>query len=165
MLQRFLAAVLFAAFFLAATPAAFGQAAVSYGVAASKSAGTTAAAGKKMGDRTRKAAKDLDRRISRATVPSMEQNRRKLAEAAGDSPRKLKVESVPEKALVMVDGEPVGRTPLEVDVPEGTHRIRVAAAGYEPWVEDAVVEGDGEVALKADLKRTHQSSVTISFDD
>lgn len=165
MFPPFLATVLSIAFFLVAAPRAFGQAAVSYGIAASKSAGAAASAGKKMGDRARKTAKDLDRRITRATAPSMEQNRQKLAEAAGGSPRKLKVDSVPERAVVMVDGEPVGHTPLELEVPAGTHRLRVAVAGFEPWEQDAVVKADEDLVVKAELKRTHKSSITISFDD
>lgn len=150
---------------LSSAPVAFGQAAASYGVAASKSAGMTAAAGKKLGNQAKRSSKSLERRLSRATTSTMEQNRKKFAEAARDSGATLKVESAPEKAMVTVDGEPVGHTPIELILPEGTHRVRVAAAGFEPWEKETEMKGDGNLSLRAELKKRYKSNITVSFDD
>ena len=55
------------------------------------------------------------------------------AEAATGSSR-LSVRSEPAKADVLLDGKPIGRTPLTLAAaPEGTHEVSVRAEGYQTW--------------------------------
>lgn len=58
-----------------------------------------------------------------------------------------------EGAVVSVDGEEVGTTPLDAPVPldQGEHRIEVSKEGYESWEGTVVIErGEGR-ALELDL--------------
>lgn len=50
--------------------------------------------------------------------------------AMGSGPAVLVLDSKPSGALVYVDGEVVGTTPLERPVLEGSHKIRVSLTGY-----------------------------------
>ena len=56
---------------------------------------------------------------------------------------RLRVLSAPGGATVAVDGEVIGRTPIEAPVRPGRHRVRVSRSGFES--RDGVVEvADGE---------------------
>ncbi len=57
--------------------------------------------------------------------------RRQLEATVGVRPRLL-VRSRPSGALVEIDGEVVGRTPLDVSVDEGPHVVEVKADGHAP---------------------------------
>lgn len=50
--------------------------------------------------------------------------------AMGAGPAMLVLDTRPSGAVVYVDGEPVGTTPIERPVLEGSHRIRVSLNGY-----------------------------------
>lgn len=50
--------------------------------------------------------------------------------AMGKGPPVLVVDTTPSGALVFVDGEVVGTTPLERPALEGTHKVRVSLSGY-----------------------------------
>lgn len=43
----------------------------------------------------------------------------------------LSVETIPIGATVSVDGEPLGNSPLKVQVEPGVHEVRISAEGYE----------------------------------
>ena len=70
--------------------------------------------------------------------------RRKL-DALNLGPTMLEVRSEPEGAVVRVDGEIVGTTPLERALPSGKHSVRVEASGYISLEREVVfVEGATE---------------------
>ncbi|MGB1700106.1 MAG: PEGA domain-containing protein, partial [Nannocystaceae bacterium] len=70
--------------------------------------------------------------------------RRKL-DALDLGPTKLEVRTEPAGAVVRVDGEIVGTTPLERTLPSGKHRVRVESMGYISLEKEIVfVEGATE---------------------
>lgn len=57
-------------------------------------------------------------------------------------PGLLSVQSIPEQAVVSIDGEPVGQTPLEqLPVEPGEHRIDIVAERYLPESQSLAIEG------------------------
>lgn len=65
---------------------------------------------------------------------------------------KLVVVSDREYTEIFVSGSPAGKGKVELQLKEGEYRLEAKAEGYEPWVKDAVVTGDGttreEVVLR-----------------
>lgn len=55
-------------------------------------------------------------------------------------------------AQVSIDGEPVGRVPLEVDVPHGAHDVRVSAAGMKDYQERVIVQRGQATPLRVRLR-------------
>jgi hypothetical protein len=82
--------------------------------------------------------------------------------SGGGGDQKVKVVSDPPGASVVVDGQPVGATPVELTLTrKTTHTVEVAAPGYEtarlavnsqfnPWVIGNVVFG-GVIGIVVDL--------------
>lgn len=54
-------------------------------------------------------------------------------------------------ATVAIDGEPVGTTPYEGEVPVGPHQIEVTRDQYEPWSTDATISAGEEYFFEATL--------------
>lgn len=50
-------------------------------------------------------------------------------------PVPFRVNSTPEGARVFIDDEPVGTTPVSVELPPGPRRVRVVRRGFQPWHE------------------------------
>ncbi len=48
----------------------------------------------------------------------------------------IAIRSAPPGAMVTVDGEPAGVTPLRTEVLAGTRRFAVSLAGYKPWQQE-----------------------------
>lgn len=72
------------------------------------------------------------------------------AEATGT----LVVESRPVGAMVYVDGQAIGVTPLLLpDLAPGTRRIRLQLAGFSPWVTTAQVQAGTRTRVAASLER------------
>lgn len=70
---------------------------------------------------------------------------RSKLDALNLGPTMLEVRSDPEGAVVRVDGEIVGTTPLQRALPSGKHRVRVEATGYISLEREVVfVEGATE---------------------
>jgi len=63
----------------------------------------------------------------------------------------VSIHSTPIGAMVLVDGEPLGRAPLDTEVNPGRRHLRVQASGYESHEETLVVRAgrrhDVDVAL------------------
>ena len=75
-----------------------------------------------------------------------------LAPAA--APGSIQVDSRPDGARVMLDGQLVGTTPVVVpDVASGTHSVRVERDGYQAWVTTVDVPPSDEVRVAASLER------------
>ncbi|HWB77675.1 MAG TPA: PEGA domain-containing protein [Nannocystaceae bacterium] len=89
--------------------------------------------------------------------------RRKLGAASATLPV-LAVKSTPPGALVTVDGERVGTTPLQIDVAPGAHDVRVSKLGYVAKLERVVmVEGvrqdvEATLAIAPDEERARGRS-------
>jgi len=52
----------------------------------------------------------------------------------------LSVDTVPRGAMVLVDGQPLGRAPLDTEVAPGRRLLRVQSPGYESYEESLMVE-------------------------
>jgi len=152
------------AFFLGALPSAlWGQAAVGYGMAASKST----AIGTKMRPLTDSRGKQLATRIqdrvgtAKPLPVVMEDNRKKLEREGAESGGSIHIESVPEKAAVAVDGAPVAYTPADLQIPEGRHRIELTHPGCLPWETEISVKKIESTSVKAELEEKYKSSITL----
>ena len=82
---------------------------------------------------------------------------------------RLVVKSKPPMALVTVDDEPVGETPVSIPVPVGPHRVKVALDGYQPQIAPVeVTKGEATplaVALvKAKGKGEEAATASASED-
>lgn len=77
----------------------------------------------------------------------------KLA-AMGKGPPVLVIASKPSGALVYVDGEVVGTTPLERPVLEGTHRVRVSLDGHLAEEREISFVAGVREQIDLDLQRT-----------
>jgi PEGA domain-containing protein len=124
--------------FLNARPAA-AQAAIEYGhVATGSSAGLTGlsnkidsalSSGKKNGS-----VLDPDKQpgVMAGTQGSLEDaNRRALEQSAGQNAATLSLKSVPAKAVVRIDGKPVGQTPLLMSLAPGTYKVEMEGPRME----------------------------------
>ena len=66
----------------------------------------------------------------------------------------IRVDSRPDGARVMLDGQLVGTTPVVVpDVANGTHRVRVERDGYQAWVTTVDVPPSDQIRVAASLER------------
>jgi hypothetical protein len=54
---------------------------------------------------------------------------------------KLRVLSTPTGATVLINGMPVGKTPLEKDVEVGDAVVRLELGGFQPWEQTLTIEG------------------------
>lgn len=98
-----------------------GQAIVEYGGAVSSVGGTVSGAGTE-------ASAHLPLRSVQDIVGA---NRRTLEAQAGKDAAKLMLRSVPKSAWVRIDGKPVGRTPLLLQVAPGVHKVEMEGVQRE----------------------------------
>ena len=74
--------------------------------------------------------------------------------ATSAAPGSIQVDSRPDGARVMLDGQLVGTTPVVVpDVASGTHRVRVERDGYQAWVTTVDVPPFDQVLVAASLEQ------------
>lgn len=69
---------------------------------------------------------------------------------------KCSVDSVPKGAAIIIDGAYFGNTPSVVKLVPGTHTFILIAAGFEAWEMDLTVWSGSEIAVNADLKKSHR---------
>ena len=74
--------------------------------------------------------------------------------ALGTGPAVLVLDSKPRGALVMIDGEVVGTTPLERPVLEGAHTVRVSLDGHVAEERELTLVNGTREQLALTLKRT-----------
>lgn len=72
----------------------------------------------------------------------------------GAGPAMLVLDTSPSGAVVYVDGEAVGTTPIERPVLEGSHRVRVSLDGYVAEERELGFVNGARQELKLELKRT-----------
>lgn len=70
-----------------------------------------------------------------------------------EAPPSLSIASDPAGALVLLDGELVGQTPLTREVAAGEHTVTVQQEGYVAQTRTIKVEGEGPAPLAFALKR------------
>jgi len=75
----------------------------------------------------------------------------------GDAVGHVKLKSTPPGAKITIDGQPIGVTPLDWDLPPGKHTIQMDKAGFQPQSRDLVVASN-----KTDL---FAMKLTASGDD
>ncbi len=79
------------------------------------------------------------------------------APAASTGPGSVYVDTRPPGATVVIDGEPVGVTPILVpDVGAGVHQMRIELAGYSLWVTDVSVTTGEQIRVGASLRPDEQ---------
>ena len=79
----------------------------------------------------------------------------------------LYIDSSPQGAEAFVDGERVGRTPVQLALDEGTHEVELRLAGYEPYRARVQVRADQTTRLSPRLTpvvRTGTLEVTSDPD-
>ena len=72
-------------------------------------------------------------------------------------PRKgrLKIYSHPENAKVVIQDREYGRTPVEVQLPEGNYFVEIKKKGYLPYEKEVYVERREVTYINADLDKKH----------
>ncbi len=60
---------------------------------------------------------------------------------------RVSIKSEPSGAEVRIGSEGRGRTPLEVELLAGSHRVELQHPGYKPWVSDVQVQANTPLAL------------------
>lgn len=70
----------------------------------------------------------------------------------------LRIESKPEGAEVFVDGKTRGKTPVNLQVPLGTHKIRLALKGYQNREEEINASQAKQYSFSANLETVSASS-------
>lgn len=71
--------------------------------------------------------------------------------------------SADEGAEVLVDGRPMGRTPLSLELPSGGHRVIVGQDGYDVFARNLDLGRDDEHLVEADLSMTGQRIAAWTF--
>jgi hypothetical protein len=138
-----------------------GQGLAEYGMSASRSASI----GARMGSGI-KGATPLASRVQQASrypQSSIESNRRKLEEKGRRSGAPVKIESVPDKAAVRVDGALVAYTPTELTIPEGKHVIELKRPGFVTWRKEVSLNPGDSQSLKPELESQYKSSMILSI--
>jgi hypothetical protein len=150
---------------------ALAQAAAEYGMAASKSAGMASRTSTYATSRSRSVSRTVTQRTRLLVPPAptknlqtmMEENRQKLEADSRKGGGSVLIESVPSKATISVNGEPVGQSPMEVKLPEGKHLIELTHPRYEPWQMEVMVSPQESTSVTAQLENKYRSSITLSI--
>jgi len=74
----------------------------------------------------------------------------------------LRIESQPPGATVLVDGEPRGETPADIDVLQGEHELGLRLTGYAPW--DTAIDVAAGGARQLDPVSLVPASGVLSLD-
>lgn len=170
MFRSFLPGVLVVLVLAVALHSAHGQAAVEYGVAASKSTAMTSRAATAIGSRVQSAFKGSQRTPLKIPPPAsknldsvMQENRQKLEEKGKQGGGVVHVESVPAHATIAVDGQPVGYSPLELKLPEGKHQIELTRPDFETWKMEVTASPQESTAVTARLQNRYRGAVTLAI--
>ncbi|GEM_PF-1272675 len=79
-------------------------------------------------------------------IPKVEQKTVEPASAG------LKLESIPPGAQVFVDGMMKGKTPVQMELPLGKHRVKFTLSGYQNWENEVQVKEGMETPFRIQLK-------------
>ena len=64
---------------------------------------------------------------------------------------RLRVLSTPAQASVIINGIPIGRTPLDAEVETGETVVRIEANGFQPFEQTLVIEGGKTMTISREL--------------
>jgi|GEM_PF-547837 len=67
--------------------------------------------------------------------------------------KRIRFSSIPDDALLYIDGEFYGKTTQRVILPFGSHRIRMRKRGYYDWVRTIYVDEHSEYRIMGNLRR------------
>ncbi len=93
----------------------------------------------------------------------MQENRERLEKQSENGGGVVHVESVPANATIVVDGDPVGKAPTDLKLPEGKHSIELTHPRFEPWKMEVTVNPQESTSVTAKLENKYKSSITISI--
>jgi hypothetical protein len=147
------------------------QAAAEYGIAASKSTSLGSQIGSSMGSKMNSALQKSSPPRKFVIPPPpiknleavMVENRQNLADQSKAGGGTLVVESTPTKATVMVDGKPVGSSPLELKLPEGKHLVELTHPRYDVWSMEVTISPNESTTVTAPLETKYKSTITLSI--
>jgi hypothetical protein len=74
-------------------------------------------------------------------------------QSVGPVSAKLQIESTPPGGDIEVDGNFVGSTPSEVQVPEGDHTVVIKKSGFKNWERKLKSSAGSSVSLNAELEK------------
>jgi hypothetical protein len=78
---------------------------------------------------------------------------------------RLRVLTTPSKATVLVNGIPVGQTPLpDLEVETGETVIRIELGGFQPWEQTMVVEGGKTQTISRELAHAGPSQLELQAE-
>ena len=69
--------------------------------------------------------------------------------------RKILFRSIPDDALLYIDGVYFGKTSQKLKLSYGPHRVRMRKPGYYDWVRSVYVNEDTEAVIAARMDRSH----------
>ncbi len=147
---------------VACSPFAWAQAAAEYGIVASKSAAATVKASSTLKPGTKQVADRLQRQTTQSLRDVMQQNKQKLEEKSREGGGTLRIDSVPDKAAVSIDGTVVGYTPMELKLAAGKHSIELTRPGFLTWRQGISLSREETLSRKAELENKYKSSITLS---
>jgi PEGA domain len=145
--------------FLSASPLA-AQAAAEYGHIATGASASTTAISNKLDSAANKLDSALPQGKKNSSVSAAsnqptvatgteksfaDANRRALEQSAGQNAATLSLKSLPVKAVVRINGKPVGRTPLQLSLAPGTYKVEMEGPRME--------FGKQQLDLRAEEKR------------
>jgi hypothetical protein len=58
------------------------------------------------------------------------------------------ISSIPEGAVVSIDGKPAGNTPLKIELQEGNYRLQISAGGFKTWQTQLAVGPNQPQSIK-----------------
>jgi len=78
---------------------------------------------------------------------------------------RVRITSNAERAVVFIDGDSIGRTPIEKEIASGRRRIEVRKTGFDPFVRDVTFEHAGEVDVHANLDEHPGNLIVTCLQD
>jgi hypothetical protein len=72
-------------------------------------------------------------------------------EALANTPARFIVRSRPAGTSLLLDGQPIGRTPVDRELPPGVHKLELAADGYDPLERTVTAVNGVDETLDLDL--------------
>jgi hypothetical protein len=91
--------------------------------------------------------------LAAATAAETKANTVPVSTLASASNAKLSVASIPDGADIEVDGNFVGNTPSDIDVPAGDHAISIKKSGYKDWTKNIRVSAGSNIHIKPELEK------------
>lgn len=145
------------------------QSAAEYTLGTSKAATGAAGFGKVMNRSVTKAANKISENLKTSTHENparvMQKNRTAIEKLAGEDGGTLNIKSDPDDAAVFIDGQLVARTPVEIKVSAGDHKIMVTRPDRDQWSKEVKIAKGKTLEISAHLINTNPSVISLDFPD